>query len=194
MGPFVANQSGSLTTKIGIDMMLPRGLYYANNGGTLDSRSLTFTVEARKIDDTGAALEGEDFVTLGTHTITEATNTPLRRTFSYNVDEARYEVRAKRTSDKDNNARSGNDLFWKTLRAYLPEHKVYPGVTLLAVKIRATNNIVGQAMRRINVIATRKLPLWDASTGTWSAPTATTKLAPRVGRHVPGGVRRKTSG
>ncbi len=48
-------------------------------------------------------------------------------------------------------------------------------MTLLAVKMRATNNLSHQSSRLINGIVTRKLPLWDPVTG-WSAPTATRSI------------------
>src|SRR5690606_9211615 len=60
---------------------------------------------------------------------------------------------------------------WVGLRAFIPSSKDYGNVTLLAVKARASNNLNGNSSNRINVITTRKLPIWDGST--WSAPTTT---------------------
>lgn len=56
IGPFTANAPSTVCRDIGIDVICPRGLYYANDGGGLDTRSITFKVEARLIDQSGSAL------------------------------------------------------------------------------------------------------------------------------------------
>lgn len=56
IGPFTANGAGTVCREIGIDVVCPRGLYYANDSGGLDSRSVTFRVEARLVDQSGAPL------------------------------------------------------------------------------------------------------------------------------------------
>jgi hypothetical protein len=55
------------------------------------------------------------------------------------------------------------------------ETRDFGAVTLLAVRMRATNNLSLQASRKISVLCTRKLPVW---TGTgWSAPQPTRSIA-----------------
>jgi len=49
---------------------------------------------------------------------------------------------------------------------------VFGDKTLLAVRIRASNNINDNSSQGINCWATRKLPIWDSETG-WSTPQAT---------------------
>lgn len=56
IGPFTANAASTVCREIGIDVICPRGLYYANDGGGLDPRSITFKVEARLINQSGSAL------------------------------------------------------------------------------------------------------------------------------------------
>lgn len=56
IGPFVANPAGTVCQMIGIDIVAPRGMYYANDGGGLDSRTAQFKVEVRLIDQTGSAI------------------------------------------------------------------------------------------------------------------------------------------
>ena len=48
-------------------------------------------------------------------------------------------------------------------------------VTLVAMKMRATNNLSLQASRKIGIIATRKVPVWNGSS--WSAPVASKSIA-----------------
>jgi hypothetical protein len=52
----------------------------------------------------------------------------------------------------------------------------FGAVTLLAVKMRATDNLSQRSSRMINVIATRKLRVWSAAGG-WSAPQPTRSIA-----------------
>lgn len=174
LGPFVANASGTLANYIGIDVVCPKGLFYATDAGGLSSKSVTFTVEVQALDGNGTALGG--WVTLGTETITAATNTAQRRSYRYAVAQARYQVRLTRTDVLDTSSRAGHDLIWAGLRAYLPGSQQYGNLTLIAMRMKASNNLSAQATRKINVIATRKLPTWNPTTG-WSAPVATRSIA-----------------
>ena len=170
LGPFTANAATTVANRIAVDVVCSRGLYYANDSGGLDAKSVNFTAEAREIDDDGVAVGS--WFTLGTETISAATTTPQRRSYSYGVPDGRYEVRLTRNDSKDTNSRAGHELDWAGLRAYLTSSDNFGDVTLVAMKMRATNNLSNQAARKINMIATRKLPVWDGSA--WSpANTAT---------------------
>lgn len=174
VGPFVANTSGSKANQIAVDMAFPQGMFYANDEGGLDAVTITFTVEAQPIDNNGAP--AGDWVTLGAESFSAATATPQMKTYRYNVAEGRYQVRAQRTNPKQMDSRYANTLQWGGMRAYLPSQETYGNVTLLAVAMRATNNLNQSTSRRINVIATRKLRKWDPVNG-WST-TATVTRSP----------------
>lgn len=167
VGPFTVNAAGTQANAIAFDLVAPRGLYYANNDGSLATRSVTSRLEARKIDADGAPIGG--WIVLGTPTISAASATPQRLTYRYNVAPGRYEVRATRISVKDTSTRVGHDLTWAGAKAYLTGAAVIPGVTLVALKMRATNNLSSTSSRLFNVVATRQLPTWHPDTG-WSAP------------------------
>jgi hypothetical protein len=173
IGPFVASAPETQANYIGIDVVLPRGLYYANDNGSLSEVSLIFQTEAQLIDDNGTALGS--WVVLGTETIAAATTTPQRQSYRYGVTAGRYQVRVKRTDTEQSDTRYGHDVAWAGLRAYLPDTRTFGDVTLLAMRMRASNNLSMQASRKINVIATRKLPIWNGTS--WSAPTATRSIA-----------------
>lgn len=173
LGPFVANASGTTANVIGIDIIAPRGLYYAEDNGSLSARAASWTVEARAIDTDGNPTGA--WAALGTETLSAATTTPQRVSYRYSVTPGRYEVRAWRTNAKLTGTREANEIAWGSLRAYLVGSNSYPGLTLLALRMRASNNLSQLASRKINVIATRKLPIWNGST--WSAPTATVNPA-----------------
>jgi hypothetical protein len=169
LGPFVANAAGTSANTLAVDVVCPRGLFYANDSGGLSVTTLTFTAEARTIDSGGTPTGS--YATLGTETLSAGTNTPQRYSFRYIVTGARYEVRLKRTTTAGGTTRYGDDLNWAGLRAYLPETRTWAGQTVIALRMRASNNLSGHASRKINVIATRKLPIYSA--GVWTAPQVT---------------------
>jgi sulfur carrier protein ThiS len=175
LGPFVANSAETDANALGLDFVFARGLYYANDGGGLDPVGITWTVEAREIDDDGVPVGAGTYTALGSESISIATTTPQRISKRYSVTAARYEVRVKRTSTKYTDSRYGNDIAWAGLRAYLPETRDFGDVTLLAIKARATDNLSAQAARKFNVICTRRLPAWNGSS--FGTATATSSIA-----------------
>lgn len=173
-GPFTASGPDESATAIGVDLVCPAGLYYSNDAGGLDAKSLTVRVEAQKISNEGTAVGA--WIVLGTETISGATNTAIRRSYRYAVAAGRYQVRVTRTDTKDTRARAAHAVHWAGLRAYMPDATDYGNITLLAVKLKATAQISEQATRRINVVGTRKLPTWHPTNG-WSSPVATRSIA-----------------
>ncbi len=155
VGPFTANPAGTSATEIGIDVVMPRGLYYANDDGSLGNRTIAWKIEARVIDDDGVA--AGDWTELASVSVTKATNTPQRRSYRYMVD-------------------AGHEIRWGGLKAFLENPPAFGDVTLLAVKMRATDNLSQRSARMINCIVTRKLPVWDPASG-WSEPQATRSIA-----------------
>ncbi|EME69942.1 hypothetical protein H261_11074 [Paramagnetospirillum caucaseum] len=175
VGPFVANPAATTAHHIGIDVVFTNGLYYANNSGTLDPKTVNWEVWGRRIDDLGAALG--DFILLAAETYTAATNTQIRLSYKYAVASARWEVRLRRINDRDQDGRTAHEIRWGEMRSYLEGSPDYGDVTLLAIKMRATDNLSQRSSRLINGIVTRKLPIWSPDTG-WSEPVPTQAIAP----------------
>lgn len=203
LGPFVASASGVQVNQIALDMVCPRGLYYANDDGSLGPKTVTYKVEIQPIDAGGAATgpwvvydqntmgnviaatladvsAGFQNVTfmgmpMPSPVITGGTNTPQRVSIRIPVALGRYQVRLMRTDTKDTSTRAGHDLNWAGLRAFIPGGQNYGNVTLVAVRMKASNNLSQAASRKFNVICTRKLPVWNGTS--WSAPVATRSIA-----------------
>lgn len=174
VGPFAANPTDTDASEIGIDVVFPRGLYFANDSGGLTSRSATWEIQARLIDDDGAPLG--DWIALATETFSAASATPQRLSYRYAVAPGRYEIRARRTDNKDTSPRAGHELRWEGLKAFLEGQPQFGNVTLMALKMRATDNLSQRSSRLVNCIVTRKLPVWDPVSG-WSAPQPTRSIA-----------------
>lgn len=170
-GPYAANAAGTLTQKLAVDFIFPRGLSYANDSGGLDAATISILFEYRKIDDSGNPVGSwVGFPDPSQRDYTLATVDTQRFTVSTAVAAGRYEVRARRTNTSSDDYRLNDEVAWTGLRAYLNGTQVFNHSTL-AVKMRATNQLSAQAERKFNVVATRKLPIWSGSA--WSAPTAT---------------------
>lgn len=174
IGPFVANPTETLTNELALDMIMPKGMYYANDNGSLAARTVAWQVQARLINNDGVALGA--WITLANESYSASTNTPIRRTYKYPVAAGRYEVQALRTNAKDNSARAGNDINWNALKARLVVTPNFGNVTLLAMKMRATDNLSQRSSRLVNCIVTRKLKTWHPDTG-WSAAQPTRSIA-----------------
>lgn len=175
-GPFVACPSGAKVITIEIDITLPQGLYSMSSSGSVGHYSISFEAQYRPIDDAGNPTGDGSFSELLTETLNMATVTPQRKTYSVPTDVGRYEVRMRRTTNSSTNAQIGNVLTWEGMRGWVDTTTNWGNVTLLAVKIQATNNLNNQTQQLINVIATRKLPIRNQITGVWSDPVATRSL------------------
>ncbi len=173
-GGFLLNPTETVVNKIEIDMACQRGLYYANDSGGLNSKSLEWRVDARLIDDEDNPLG--DWFALGAESLTDATVNGIYRTYTYPVEEGRYEVRATRLDEKDERSRAGHELRWVAAKGYVVSDKDYGNVTLLAIIMRATNNLSQRSSNLVNCIVTRKLKTWSPNGG-WSDLMPTRSIA-----------------
>ena len=174
VGGFVVNPEDTQINKISIDVVMSAGLYYANDSGGLSEKSIQWQIEARTIDDEGNALD--DWFVLGTETYSAAQNKPIRLTYNYSVDMGRYEVRATRLDDKDTSARAAHSIYWESLKGHMEAPATFGEMTLLAIKMQATNNLSSNSSRKINAIITRKVRKWNSQSG-WSEPVACRSIA-----------------
>lgn len=165
VGPFPVCSSGKEVNKIEIDIVWPKGLYNLTSKGKLEAGGTEIQIQARLIDNAGAPLG--PFVDLPSPSpivFTATTTTPQRRTYSFVVSAGRYEVKVRRTDFFNDSVRAGNDVIWEGMRGFLTDAAPdYGNVTLMAVRIRATNNLNNQTQTKFNVIATRKLRKYDSN-------------------------------
>ncbi len=173
-GGFVVNPEDTKINKIGVDIVMSAGLYYANDSGGLSSKTVQWQIEAREVDDFGEPLG--DWVVLGAESYTAAQNSPIRLSYFYTVAAGRYEVRAVRLDAKDTSARAAHSVYWESLKGYMDEPETFGGMTLLAIKMRATNNLSSNSSRKINAIITRKVRTWNSASG-WSEPVKSRSIA-----------------
>ncbi len=171
-GPFVLNPAETVVNKIEIDVAFQRGCYYANDSGGMNNKTIQWRVDARLIDDEDNALG--DWFTLGSESITSNSHNGIYKTYSYSVATGRYEVRATRLDTKDTSSRAGHEIRWGSAKGFIVSNKDYGNVTLLAITMKATDNLSQRSSRMVNCIVTRRLKTWSPSTG-WSATATPTR-------------------
>lgn len=162
VGPFVTSKPGLAGNRVMLDFVFPQGLYSVDETtGDLAYLTVSVLIEWQEIDDAGGALGGWSS---STATWSRNTNTPVRDTVTLDVDPGRYRVRVRRTTPAPSNAREVGALVWTGLkfRVVPTVGAVYGGVTLLVVRIRATNGIASAATSRLSADVTRRLPLLGA--------------------------------
>ena len=171
---FVASPSGAVAHRMSVDLVLPIGLFSVGGEGTIGVNHVQVIIEARQIDDDGVAIGG--WLQLGDETITDRSPTPIRRSYFYTLaTPGRYRIRARRVNPKHPSIGASDQVLLAGLRAYLREDEDFGAVTLIALRMRATNNLSRQASRKISVLATRKVAVWNGAT--WSAPQASRSIA-----------------
>lgn len=176
IGHFIVNPAGTSISQVAVDVVAPYGMYYANDLGGLDSRGATFTAEVATVDDAGNLTSA--FSPIGAESITAATNNPIRKSYRYTLPSSgRWAVRMTRTNAKDTSSRAGNTIQWTNLRGYTTGAATYPGVTTVATRFRASNNLSEQSSRRVNFKVARKLQTWNPATRQWGAAVRTRSIA-----------------
>jgi hypothetical protein len=164
VGPHPVNSPGTITDRILVDIVFPRGLGRYNNNGNLVNFTVTWEIEYRHVND--ASEPQSEWAILWKGSLTKAEQSAQRLTQETVVAPGRYQVRARRTSDSP--AKNAVDeCVWEAVRAILPGTLSYPQ-TVVAVKMKATDVLSQAASERFTVLQTRKLPLYDPATKKWS--------------------------
>jgi len=175
-GEFVVNAAGTSANYIGFDFLTPRGLFYASSSGSLRNATITWVIEACRIDDNGDPIGG--WVQMESITLTRATATPQRVSYKYAVTPGRYKGRVKRTNVQETGTQWAHEIVWAGFRAYLADTRDYGNVTLIGMRMKATSQLSGTSARKVRLIATRRLPIWTGLA--WTAEQPTSDIAPAL--------------
>jgi hypothetical protein len=175
-GPFAACGPGLRVKTLQVDVVF-NGLGKQNDTGGIDTVTTHIRVYYREIDDYGAALTGNTLVI--DETISGATTSDVRRTFSYTFDTAkRIEVFAVRVDVKDQSLGAINAMLWAGMRAFLDEPApLCATATYIELKAKASQQLGGLSQRRFAVFAQRLLRTWNPDTGWSLAPVETRSIA-----------------
>jgi len=184
-GFFATCKPGQKGANFELDFVWPGGLFDPDENGAIRGRSVQFRVYWMEMDDNdnlvGSYTEKTITVATGSSDVVTAkwqgsgtwVNTsesaknktvlisPIRRTYQISTGRsARWAVKVTRVTGAPN-AKNGTDRFiWTGLKLYADPAPgtVYGDVTLLAVKVKASQGIGSDASVRIRCKATRRLP------------------------------------
>lgn len=171
-GPYTVNDSGTVVHRLAVDVSFPQGLYNLTDKGKLSSYAVELLFEYREINDAGGSIG--TWQILKSVTVTRSDNTPQRITYSKNVTRGRYEVRARRITDKSSSTKISSQVRWESVKAYAKDVGTFGNVTMIAMKALATNSLNDSSSKSFNVISTRKLQTWTSGGG-WSAGLTATR-------------------
>lgn len=176
-GPYATNPAGTATNKLLFDFIFQQGIGWYDDEGRLQECQVAWSIEYQRVDDFGNPLS--EWAVLDSLSFKGATLTPQRLTKEYAVAPGRYQCRARRVSETRGDGRTMDSLLWAAMRAMLPGTYAYPQ-SCVAFSIRATNALTHNASRQFAAIVTRKLPLYDRKTKTWSDEVPTRSWAAAV--------------
>jgi hypothetical protein len=182
-GYFAVCKAGQAGSVFQIDIVFPGGQTNPTDGGNVKGRTTEFWVYWQELDDSDVAIgsvssrrikvstvdstsvSGPDGTNITTTSASEKNKTeigaPIRRSYKINAGRsARWAVKIVRITAAPD-AVNGTDRFiWSALKLYAdyPTGAVYGDVTLLAVRVKASQGIGNDASVRIRVRANRSLP------------------------------------
>ena len=182
-GFFSTCKAGNKGSQFQIDVIFPAGQTNPSDGGNINGRSTSFVVYYQELSDTdavvgsvysttitastgnGLSVSGPNVTAIATTTSSEKNQTvigsPIRRSYMITVPRsARWSVKIVRITGAPNAVNGSDRFIWTGLRLYAdyPTGTVYGDVTLLAVRVKASQGLGNDASARIRVNATRRLP------------------------------------
>ena len=148
---------GTLVSYIEYDIIFGGGLISYNTAAQPVSTTVTIVAQARRIDDSGIALE--NWLPLDTFTVTAASKDPLRYSRKLPVPDGmgRYEFQIERTTVESQVSSTIDKVTVTGLRGYGGAYTPRQDITIIEAKILATDQLSGDISSRINVVCTRQL-------------------------------------
>jgi hypothetical protein len=137
-----------------LDFVFPGGLYKGDLQGTNVQIKVTFQPVDANGAATGAAL-------VYNHTFSASSNTPQRYTVKWPLPPARYTAKCERVTPSDGKGSTVDRVTWTGLKLRLTKPpktvRVYGDVTLVAVTIKATNEVNGSSLSKVRFNVDRNL-------------------------------------
>lgn len=143
------------TAAIGIDIVA--SLFFVNDKGGIDERSVYFQMQYCRTG-TGA---WEDLIG-DARSLTGASQSPIRKTFTFDVPSAQYDVRVRKVTDDVSDTRESNALSWSQMRSYQTDNADYSGQARVAIRIRASAQLSG-TISDFSAMAQAYCPVWTGS-------------------------------
>ena len=154
-GPYRACPIGATATEYEVDIDFPAGLGYLNASGKYDERTVTLSIEWRKI--------GTSAWTAYEYKKTAGTGDELAETISFTFAAGQYECRIKNKSDKVDDAAQVDTVKWTGLKSCIAQPTSYAGMTTILCRFRGSETLSELSENQIATFWTRKLPAVNGS-------------------------------
>ncbi|WP_263079473.1 host specificity factor TipJ family phage tail protein [Endozoicomonas sp. Mp262] len=171
-GPYVLVKRQQKANYLACDFAARAGIYGMDDDGDLYGRTAAIEIQYQEIDEEDNPVSA--FIPIPLN-YSGATTTPQRWSHRWEVKEGRYQVRVKRVNNAGTDTRTKDSMHWEGAKAYYPSKQDYPGITKLAVRVRASNNLSQQSETQFNIKGTALVPVWNGKQ--WSAPQKTRDIA-----------------
>lgn len=149
-GPYRACPIGASASEYEVDIDFPAGLGYLNSKGKYDERTVTLSIEWRKI--------GTSAWTAYEYKRTAGTGDELAETITFTFDAGAYECRIKNKSDKVDDAAQVDTVKWTGLKSCVAQPTSYAGMTTILCRFRGSETLSELSENQIATFWTRKLP------------------------------------
>jgi hypothetical protein len=164
VGGFIGNAAGTQTNALAIDLVFPGGCFnVSQDTGQIGNATISVSAEYRPVNDAGAPIGS--WANLFSDNFQFASRTPIRISRKVGVASARYEVRMIRTA-YDNRDGSVTAIAWAGLRSFIVGAPSSFPCSVTALRIKASA-FTQDAARRIGIVQTRILPVWDSELEEW---------------------------
>lgn len=154
-GPYRACPIGASASEYEVDIDFPAGLGYLNGSGKYDERTVTLSIEWRKI--------GTSAWTAYEYKKTAGTGDELAETISFTFAAGQYECRIKNKSDKVDDAAQVDTVKWTGLKSCIAQPTSYAGMTTILCRFRGSETLSELSENQISTFWTRKLPAVNGS-------------------------------
>ncbi|WP_131193728.1 host specificity factor TipJ family phage tail protein [Lichenihabitans psoromatis] len=164
LGPFIAVPPGETAINFAVDFIWPSGLYkIGGSSGQQKSADCEIELFYQYIDDQGHPLANP--VKILDKTYVYNSKVAVRVTEQFSIPTAgRIQVFAARIVLQSRTEYT-DTVTWAGLKAYVIGPNAVPYASRLAIQLVADNQVSSVSTQQIYVIATRKIPVYDAGTG-----------------------------
>ncbi len=187
-GPYYSSPIGQGVVAIYFDFTASQGLYRARSSGKFDSLGggniVKLELKATPLIDGTNTIDATLPVVTKIQYINHNRPEPVRRTFYLHKNTSkdggsadiivgkRYQIQVTGLHSMTDNRKTQNDITWAALRVELDHtgEELYGETTLLAVRMKATNGVSGQAQSQLKVRARRKYKCLDGTVKTSGNP------------------------
>lgn len=152
---WVTRTSGLSATALTVDLA---GFLFRSGSNGIEQWAINLEIEYRLVGD----IPWLPFEVASEVTLTHSSRKPLRVAYNRSVSSGQYEVRCRRTTPAETDARVESTIEWTQLKTYQPDTADYTGQVRYAMRIRANEQLQG-AVNILSATATLTCPVWNGA-------------------------------